>query len=148
MCGTQGHTAKHCPSFHLVPANGSNTANSSNGMPSSWNPQANFSSSYLSTAASWLLDSGASHHVIANLNNLSLQTPYNGHDDDMLGDGTNLPISHTGSVSLPTSNSSFKLQDVLCVPKMEKNLISIALFCITNNVSIELFPHCFHVKDL
>jgi len=31
---------------------------------------------------------------------------------------------------------------------MQKKLISIALFCITNNVSIELFPHCFHVKDL
>jgi len=66
----------------------------------------------------------------------------------MLGDGSNLPISHIGSVSLPTSNTSFHLQDVLCVPKMQKKLISIALFCITNNVSIELFPHCFHVKDL
>jgi hypothetical protein len=148
MCGTQGHTAKRCPSFHLVHVHGSNIANSSNGMPSSWNPQANFSSSSLSTAASWLLDSGTSHHVTADLNNLSLHTPYNGQDDVMLGDGTNLPISHTGSVSLPTSNSSFQLQDVLCVPKMQKKLIYIALFCITNNVSIEIFPHCFHVKDL
>jgi hypothetical protein len=74
MCGTQGHTAKCCPSFHLVPVHGSNTANSSNGMPSSWNPQANFSSSSPSTAASWLLDSGASHHVTADLNNLSPYT--------------------------------------------------------------------------
>jgi hypothetical protein len=117
-------------------------------MHSSWNPQANFSSPSPSTTASWLLDSGASHHVTADLNNLSLHTPYNGQDDVMLGDGSNLPISHIGSVSLPTSNTSFHLQDILCVLKMQKKLISIALFCITNNVSIELFPHCFHVKDL
>ena len=117
-------------------------------MPSSWNPQANFSSPSPSSNASWLLDNGASHHVTADLNNLSLHTPYSGQDDVMLGNGTNLPINHIGSVSLTTSTSSFQLQDVLCVPKMQKKLISIALFCVTNNVSIELFPHCFHVKDL
>lgn len=66
----------------------------------------------------------------------------------MIGDGISLPISHTSSVFLTTPTSSFHLKDVLCVPKMQKNLISIALFCITNNVSIELFPTCFHVKDL
>jgi hypothetical protein len=148
MCGTQGHTAKRCPSFQLVPVHGPNSASSSNGMPSPWNPQANCSSSSPSIATSWLLDSGASHNVTTDINNLSLYTPYTSHDDVMLGDGTNLPISYTGSVSLPTSNSSFHLQDVFCVLKMQKNLISIALFCITNNVSIELFPHCFHVKDL
>ncbi|KAG6738327.1 hypothetical protein POTOM_057939 [Populus tomentosa] len=113
MCGTQGHITKRCPSFQLVPVHGSNSAISSNGMSSPWNPQANFSSSSPSTAASWLLDSGASHHVTADLNNLSLHTPYTGHDDVMLGDGTKLSISHTGSVSLPTSKSSFHLQDVL-----------------------------------
>jgi len=127
MCGTQGHTAKRCPSFQLVHVHGPNSASSSNGMPSPWNPQANFSSSSPSIATSWLLDSGASHHVTADLNNLSLHTPYTGHDDVMLGDGTNLPISHTGSVSLPTSNSSFHLQDVFCVPKMQKK---INIYCI------------------
>lgn len=96
ICGTQGHTAKCCPSFTLVPVHGSTSPNPSNDMPSSWNPQANFSSPSPSTTASWLLDSGASHHVTADLNNLFLHIPYNGHDDVMLGDGSNLPISHTG----------------------------------------------------
>jgi len=92
-------------------------------MHSSWNPQTNFSSPSPSTTASWLLDSGASHHVTADLNNLSLHTPYNGQDDVMLGDGSNLPISHIGSVSLPTSNTSFHLQDILCAQNAKKNNI-------------------------
>ena len=148
ICGTQGHTAKRCPSFNLVPVQSSNNANSPLGMNSTWQPQAHYTSHSPSANTSWVLDSGASHHVTADLNNLSLHTPYVGNDDVMLGDGSNLQISHTGSVSLPTPTVSFHLKDVLCVPQMHKNLISILLFCITNNVSIELFPTCFHVKDL
>jgi hypothetical protein len=114
-------------------------------MTPSRHPQANFTYPSSSNTAPWLLDSGASHHVTADLNNLSLHAPYTGHDDVMIRDSTTLPITHTGSVLLPTLNSSFHLQEVLCVPTMQKNLISIALFCQTNNVSVEL---CFHVKDL
>jgi hypothetical protein len=148
ICSIQGHTTKRCPSFHLVPISGSHNVNSSYGMTPSGHPQANFTSPSSFNIAPWLLDSGASHHVTADLNNLSLHAPYTDHDDVMIGDGTTLPITHTGSVSLPTLNSSFHLQDVLCVPTMQKNLISIALFCQTNNVSVEIFPTCFHVKDL
>ncbi|KAG6788032.1 hypothetical protein POTOM_004085 [Populus tomentosa] len=132
-------------SSRLVPINGSTTATSSTGMPSSWNPQANFSSSSPSSNASWLLDSGASHHVTADLNNLSLHTPYNGQDDVMLGDGTTLPISHTGSVpslilvSPPTSQqqahfapSSQRHADVL--PPM------VSSSCLSKNF-LPSFPH-------
>lgn len=131
-----------------MPISGSHNVNSSYGMTPSGHPQANFTSPSSSNISPWLLDIGASHHVTADLNNLSLHAPYTDHDDVMIGDGTTLPITHTGSVSLPTLNSSFHLHDVLCVPTMQKNLISIALFCQTNNVSVELFPTCFHVKDL
>jgi hypothetical protein len=72
-----------------------------------------------------LLDSGASHHVTADLNNLSLHAPYTGYDDVMIGDGTGLSITHTGSTSLLTNNSAFQLKDVLCVPDIKTNLISI-----------------------
>lgn len=51
ICGTQGHTAKRCPSFHLVPVQGSNNANSSYDMTPSWHPQANFTSPTPSTNA-------------------------------------------------------------------------------------------------
>ena len=66
----------------------------------------------------------------------------------MIGDGTCLLISHTGYASLPSSTTTFTLNDVLCVPSMKKNLISISQFCISNNASVEFLPSCFNVKDL
>jgi len=86
--------------------------------------------------------------VTADLENLSLHCPYSGSDDVMIGDGTNLPITHTGSSHLSSPTSSFKLSNVLCVPTMKKNLISVYQFCITNNVSVEFLPSLFFVKDL
>jgi hypothetical protein len=66
----------------------------------------------------------------------------------MIGDGTGLRITHTGSSTLHSGSSFFNLRNILCVPDIKKNLISIYQFCITNNVSIEFFPWCFLVKDL
>ena len=66
----------------------------------------------------------------------------------MIGDGTGLPITHTGSISFHTPNTSFQLNNVLCVPTMKKNLISISQFCLSNNVSIEFSSSSFIVKEL
>lgn len=114
---------------------------------SPWQPQAQYATTPTSTP-SWLLDSGASHHVTSDLGNLSLHEQYTGADDIMIGDGTSLPITHTGSTFLTTPETTFTLNNVLCVPNMKKNLISISQFCDSNNVSIEFLPSCFHVKDL
>uniref|UniRef100_A0A2N9G9A2 Integrase catalytic domain-containing protein n=1 Tax=Fagus sylvatica TaxID=28930 RepID=A0A2N9G9A2_FAGSY len=112
ICRIQGHTAKRCPSFRLVPVQNSPTSNSpQQGTP--WQPQAHLAT-HPSTTPSWLMDSGASHHVTSDLDNLSLHTPYIGTDDIMIGDGSNLPITHTGSTSLKTSQHTFTLDNVLC----------------------------------
>jgi hypothetical protein len=101
-----------------------------------------------STDTTWLLDSGASHHVTADLDNLSLHSPYNGHDDVMIGDGTSLSITHTGSTKISSPHFTFKLSNILCVPTMKRNLISVYQFCNSNNVSVEFLPSLFFVKDL
>jgi len=66
----------------------------------------------------------------------------------MIGDGTGLPITHTGSSHLSSPTSSFTLSNVLCVPTMNRNLISVYQFCVTNNVSVKFLPSLFFVKDL
>lgn len=94
------------------------------------------------------MDSGASHHVTGDLTNLSHQQPYEGPDDILLGDGSGLEITHTGSSKLPATSKYFCLSNVLCVPSIKQNLISVSKFCKTNNASIEFFPSSFVVKDL
>ena len=66
----------------------------------------------------------------------------------MIGNGTGLTISRTGSTSLKTPTHYFSLSNVLYVPTMKKNLISISNLCRTNNASIEFSPTSFFVKDL
>ncbi|KAE8681409.1 hypothetical protein F3Y22_tig00111330pilonHSYRG00629 [Hibiscus syriacus] len=55
---------------------------------------------------------GASHHVTSDLSNLSLHSSYQGSDDVMIGDGSTLHITHTGSTTIPTSSRTFTLQNV------------------------------------
>ncbi|KAI4353978.1 hypothetical protein L6164_002891 [Bauhinia variegata] len=148
ICRIQGHTAKRCPSFRLVPVNKSNSPPASNTHSATpWQPRAHYASN-TPNQTSWLLDSGASHHVTADLQNLSMHAPYNGSDDIMIGDGSGLFTTHTSSSSLHTTHNTFKLNNVLYVPAMKKNLISISQFCTSNNVFIEFLPTAFLVKDI
>jgi len=66
----------------------------------------------------------------------------------MIGDGKSLRITHLGSSTLHSSAHSFKLNNILCVPDIKRNLLSIYQFCVDNNVSVEFLPWCFLVKDL
>lgn len=61
-------------------------------------PWANLGIAYISNNSSWLLNSVvASHDVTVDLSNLSLNTPYDGSDDIVIGDDTCLFITHTSS---------------------------------------------------
>ena len=146
LCGNQGHTAKRCLAYSLSPVNPNHRSQVTDSR-TQWQPRANFTTPN-SPTPDWLLDSGASHHVTSDLNNLSLHSPYDGSDDIMIGDGSGLSITHSGSLHLPTRHSSFLLSNVLCVPNMKQNLILVSKFCTTNKVSVEFSPLSFTVKDL
>ena len=113
-----------------------------------WQPRANMVMNAPYMAANWLLDSGATHHITSDLNNLSMHQPYHGNDDVLIADGSTLSISHTGSSLIPTYTRDLSLQKILCVPNIDKNLISVYRLCNTNGVSVEFFPASFQVKDL
>lgn len=65
-----------------------------------------------------------------------------------MGNGSTLPISHTGHTSIPTSTRSLFLRNVLLVPHIIKNLLSVCRFTIDNLCSIKFDPLGFSVKDL
>lgn len=91
-----------------------------------WQPQANLASASQCSTNNWVLDSGATHHITSNLNNCVLYQPYLGGDEVLIGDGSGLAISHTGSTILPSNTRNLSLNKVLYVPNIHKNLF----FCI------------------
>ncbi|RZB65689.1 Retrovirus-related Pol polyprotein from transposon RE2 [Glycine soja] len=91
---------------------------------------------------------GASHHITNDLTNLTLKDDYHGNDNLQVANGYQLPITHIGSTTIPTNGSSLRLSDILYVPNVTQNLISVSQLCQTNKVSIEFFPWHFEVKDL
>ncbi|PON87341.1 hypothetical protein TorRG33x02_168330, partial [Trema orientale] len=103
FCNKRRHDAKKCYKLfpHLY----------------SQRPSANHVTTSSSAQNPWIVDSGASHHVIFQMLNLSLHQPYEGPDDIQIGDGSGLQITHTGSVSF---SPSFNLSNILCVPLLNK----------------------------
>lgn len=65
----------------------------------------------------------------------------------MLGVGKNHKITHIGSTLLPTPSTPLKLSNILCVPRMKKNLIFVYRLCNDNTVLVEFSPDFFVVKD-
>jgi histone deacetylase 1/2 len=59
------------------------------------------------TDDTWSLVSGASHHLIQNVENLTGYTPYMGTDKVTIGNGKHLSISNTSSQRLVSNSYTF-----------------------------------------
>uniref|UniRef100_A0A5K1BAT7 Retrovirus-related Pol polyprotein from transposon TNT 1-94-like beta-barrel domain-containing protein n=1 Tax=Nymphaea colorata TaxID=210225 RepID=A0A5K1BAT7_9MAGN len=91
ICGKVGHIAKFCSSYTNLLKEKEITS-----------PQAYHavSSSTLNQDIgynNWYLDSGATHHITNDINNLSIHAKYKGGDAVKIGDGSGLRIVHIGS---------------------------------------------------
>jgi hypothetical protein len=116
LCDKEGHLAKRCWSFlklkkkqsaHLAEAFSACSIQELN------NPE-------------WFPDSNATSHMTNNPGNLDDPATYSGNERLMVGNGQSLPISHIGFVSTVAPHSSIPLSNVLVVPDIKKNLISIS----------------------
>jgi len=109
-----------------------------------------FSNTTSSGSPHWYPDLGASHHVTAQSQYLQNLQPYEGPDQVFLGNGQGLSISSTGSTcfSSPLNPSvPLYLHNLLHVPHISKNLLSVSKFAKDNNVYFEFHPSFCVVKS-
>ena len=83
------------------------------------------------TATKWILDSGATDHIVANV--ASLLNPKRLDSSLHLPNGDTVPITHIGNVQLTTD---ITLKDALCVPSFHCNLVSISKLTADSCMSI------------
>ncbi|OIT36271.1 hypothetical protein A4A49_63595, partial [Nicotiana attenuata] len=95
----------------------------------------------------WYVDTGASSHMTPTTSNLSSIQPYNGNDSVMVGNSNQLPISYTGNGNISTHSSTFSLKNILVVPTLSCNLLSVRKFTSDNNCSIDFDAFGFSIKD-
>jgi hypothetical protein len=65
-----------------------------------------------------------------------------------VGNGKSLPIKHIGTTQLSTPTTTFRLNNVLHVPDISNNLLSVHKFTNDTNTFMEFHPSLFRVKDL
>jgi histone deacetylase 1/2 len=100
--------------------------------------------------ASWYPDSGASHNLTFNPNNLTYRMLYQGQDQVLMGNGQGVKIQSLGHSNFQSTynlNVHLKLNDLLHVPNISKNLLSVNKFAQDNNVVFEFHPHFCYVKS-
>ena len=94
------------------------------------------------------MDSGASSHMASDHGNFDSLTPSTSHQSVTVGNGATIPITHIGSFSLTSTSIPLHLHNILIVPQIIKNLISVHQFTTDNSCSVEFDPYGFSVKDL
>ena len=93
------------------------------------------------------IDSGATTHITNNVGKMTQITPYKGNDAIFVGNGEALRISHIGEARLKTKHRDLKLKNLLVVPEIKKNLLSIGQLTSDNLCSIEFLSIGFVIKD-
>ena len=81
-------------------------------------------------STTWIVDSGASHHITSDLQNLSLHSNYGGNENIMIDDGNGIPITHVGSTTIEAPTTTFSLDNVLCAPLIKKTFFLFLNFAI------------------
>ncbi|KAK1696945.1 hypothetical protein QYE76_013642 [Lolium multiflorum] len=95
----------------------------------------------------WVADSRASAHMTGNQGNLLHTRPVPYHTPVMFGNGDSLPITHIGNSHILSSSRSLPLNDVLVVPNLVKDLLSVRRFTTDNMLAMEFDAYGLSVKD-
>ncbi|KAK9224840.1 hypothetical protein WN943_009878 [Citrus x changshan-huyou] len=153
VCFIIGHTAATCKdrfNKDFIPARYPHQNNYNQGFNQGYS-QRNMSA-YLATLEivmddGWYLDSEATHHITNDLNNLSISEPYEGNEKLIIGNGYGLTISRIGNTHLAVGNHKLLLKNLLFVPHITKNLLSISKLTSDNSLIIEFCGNTCFLKD-
>ena len=95
-----------------------------------------------SNSSDWAVDSSATY-----LATLALCEPYTASDSVLIGDSIGLFIANIDSFILTSLLTPLLFTNVLHVPTMSKNLISISTLCADNHINVLFFYSFFQVQD-
>ncbi|KAG8479763.1 hypothetical protein CXB51_029589 [Gossypium anomalum] len=163
LCGKVGHLVQTCyhrfdetfsgvsttqqmsVNCHQVQnQDGSSTRPCSHDCNSCWQPSLQSSGS----DQVWYPDSGATNHITPNITSLANAAPYTGTSYVSMGNGVPVRIANVGSTSMLAGSKLLRLQNVLHVPTVCKNLLSVGQFARDNEVYFEFHPSLCYVKDI
>ncbi|WVY96580.1 hypothetical protein V8G54_028731 [Vigna mungo] len=92
----------------------------------------------------FLVESGATHHVTNDLDNLAPHHLYTGPNSLFMGNGSSLNITHSGTLLL----NDLSLSHTLCVPSMQQKILSVSQLTKQTNSAVVSLPSSFYVKNL
>ncbi|PKU74388.1 Retrovirus-related Pol polyprotein from transposon TNT 1-94 [Dendrobium catenatum] len=140
ICGKTGHIALNC--WHRC--------NLTYAPTTTRPPRALLAQPSNTSTQEWILDSGATSHLTPNGQNLQSPTNYTGPDTVSIANGSYLPIHNSGQGLLPLPDTPRKLhlRNLLHVPALTHNLLSVSKLTSDNSVSISFDANGFVIKDL
>jgi len=95
----------------------------------------------------WYVDSGATDHIIGELEKLLVRDKYTGGDQVHAANGSGMKIDFIGHTTLQSPTRSIHLNNILHVPKASKSLISVNRLARDNNAYLEFHPTHFFIKE-
>jgi hypothetical protein len=115
-----GHEADRCPTLRSLSA----PSVEAQSLPAYDLARAFYARCHVNSATpDWFVDTGATDHMTTSPTNLQQSVPFSGDSKVMFGNGNHLPISHVGHTTL---HNNICLNDILVVPKLTNNLLSVS----------------------
>ncbi|GJR41372.1 retrovirus-related pol polyprotein from transposon RE1 [Tanacetum coccineum] len=137
LCGKEGHYATKCPDLNTF---ASRPAAIDANLAHAFQAQCNVAPE----SPDWFVDSGASSHMTSTTSNLDSASTYVGNEFIIFANGQTAPISHVGKTNI---TPHIVLQDVLVVPHITKNLLSISKLTHDSKVDVLFSDDMFLIQN-
>lgn len=120
-------------------------SNNNKSSPSAYMASNNYGSR--NTNSAWVLDTGTTHHLTNDSNNLGSPTPFFGSNGVTIGNGDSNPISHSGQDRLDLSYSTLLPKNVLHTYQVTTNHVFVLNLGEDNDIFVESHSHSFFIKE-